>query len=254
MSSSTKSQRRRINEEKQEQLKAARHTYKFRPKTDKQGQLFEAMIRSPLSIAVGPAGTGKSFVGCSAAVKLLEEGFIDTIVLTRNPLPTGTSLGFFAGSDAEKMAVWLAPVISTLKKILKTPNNTDGYFDYLVRNGHIVMQPMETVKGSSFDRAFIIVEEAQECDMEQLKNLCTRPGEGSFVFLNGDTRQSNSKLRCGSFDKLVGAIKEENGHSRWVASEDWDKIEIPVVEFTKDDCVRSGVVRKMLSVFDKYEL
>lgn len=253
MATSTKTQRKRINEDKQKEL----NEYKlkaFLPKNHKQKYLFQSCKTSPLTLGLGPAGTGKSYVGAYAACQMLIEGTVDKIILTRNPLPTGSSVGFFAGSEDEKMAVWLGPIIGTIKKILNQYSGNDGYFKYLCANEEIQAIPMEVMKGYSFDDAFIIVEEAQECDIEQLKNLTTRTGENSYIFLNGDTKQKNSKLKGQGFSEFVDIIKSENEYSRTHASEDWDKIQIPVVEFNSSECVRSPITKKLIHMFERYDI
>lgn len=220
----------------------------------RQKQLHSSFRNNPFVIATGPAGVGKSYVGAHAACQMLIEGKIDKIILTRNPLPTGTSLGFFAGSEQEKMSVWLGPIVGTIKKILKTNNNTDSYFEYLVSKGFIVYQPLEVIKGSSFDRTFIFVEEAQELTMEQLKVISTRIGEGSVLFLNGDIKQNNSRNGSNKgFKEFVEMIKKENSYSHQ-AQEEWDKIQMPVYEFTVEEIVRSDVVRKIVTMLDKNNL
>ena len=225
----------------------------FKPENQTQRELFNSVLTSPLSIAVGPAGTGKSFVGAYAAARLLIEKHVDKIILTRNPLPTGTSLGFFSGSGEEKMAVWLGPIIGTLKKILKTANDSDGFFTYLVEQKKIEYQPLETIKGSSFDNTFIIVEEAQELSHEQLKTLTTRIGDNSHLFLNGDYAQSNSRNRGeAALKELVQLIKEDHEYlDRGFDLEEWENIRIPVIEFSEEDIVRSDITRKMVHLFSK---
>lgn len=251
MPGTTKTARKTATTQKQETLKSYRLPA-FTPENKTQLGLYNFALNSPLTIAVGPAGTGKSFVGAYAAVRLLVEKHIDKIILTRNPLPTGPSMGFFAGSGDEKMAVWLGPILGTLKKILKTASDSDGYFNYLVEQKKIEFQPLETIKGSSFDNAFILVEEAQELSHEQLKTLTTRIGENSHLFLNGDFAQGNSRNRDHAFKDLVELIKADHEYlDRGYELEEWQQIRIPVVEFTEDEIVRSDITRKMVNLWDK---
>ena len=213
-------------------------------------------------IAHGPAGTGKSYCLAYAAAKLLVEGKVDQIILTRNPLPTGSSLGFFAGSESEKMAIWLGPIFGTLKKILKTRNaatgvTSDTFFEYLIAQKKIIGIPMEVMKGYDFENSFVLVEESQECSDEQLKNLITRAGVGSVIALDGDIKQSNSKLN-GGFKKLIEAINKENDYTKTVTDDSpdasWDGIHIPVIEFDKSEVVRSALVRKLVYMFERQGL
>ncbi|BAU40167.1 PhoH family protein [Ralstonia phage RSP15] len=247
----TKVQRKRANQEKAEQIRTAK-VNRVKPKTPKQKLLSDALYKNPLTIATGPAGVGKSYVGASVALNLLSENLIDKIVITRNPLPTGKSLGFFQGSALEKMLVWAGPIVGTMKKIL-TEHVNEGYFDYLVHSGKIEFVPIEVLKGSSFDRTFLFVEEAQECDEECLNMLSTRMGENSKIFLNGDFKQKNKALRTADFFNFVEKIeKYEDGiDERYEKGEDmdqWETIAIPIIHFEKSDIVRSDLTRKMVEI------
>lgn len=252
MSGTTKTTRKAAATQKAESNKSYRLPA-FRPENKKQAELFAATLTEPLVIATGPAGTGKSFVGAYAAVRLLVEKHIDKIILTRNPLPTGTSLGFFAGSGDEKMAVWLGPIIGTIKKILRSEAGSDGFFNYLVEQKKIEYQPLETIKGSSFDNTFILVEESQELCYEQLKTLTTRIGDNSHLFLNGDYAQGNSRNRGEeAFRELVEMIKADHEYlDKGFELEEWQQIRIPVVEFDETEIVRSDITRKMVSLWNK---
>lgn len=228
----------------------------FRPCNIRQQELFDALTRSGAGVVfgIGPAGTGKSFVGCHAAMKMYDQGIIDKIVLTRNPMPEGESLGFFKGTEQEKMASWLAPVLGTFKKILRNADGSDGYFNYLMGKGVIELIPMEVLKGSSYDRTMVIVEEGQECPTSVLKMLTTRMGDQSTLFINGDARQSNARGAQGDLDLFLDRIREYDSmiETRAALGEElpgWAKQKTPIVEFSKDDIVRSDVTRKFVEIF-----
>lgn len=247
----TKTQRKRASQEKSIQMREARIP-RITTKNQKQFDLHSALMKHPLVIATGPAGTGKSYVGAGAALHLLSEGKIDKIVITRNPLPTGQSLGFFQGDAMQKMMVWAGPIVGTMKKICSAHVN-DGYFDCLVHGGKIEFVPIETMKGSSFDNTFIFVEEAQECDEEVLKMLSTRAGEGSKVFFNGDSAQSNKRLRTKDFEDFLSKIEKfedavDAKYDQGIDMEEWETLEVPVVKFEKSDIVRSDLARKMVEI------
>ncbi|AUR97747.1 hypothetical protein NVP1244A_045 [Vibrio phage 1.244.A._10N.261.54.C3] len=230
----------------------------FQPKTENQSELFYQAHSANMVIAVGPAGTGKSICEAAAAAKLIADKQIDQIILTRNPLPTGRTTGFNPGTAEEKLLPWLSPILSNLKKVMKTDKGNDGFFNYLMSKCAVKMLELESVKGSSFDDAFIIVEECQEMEIESLKNLTTRTGENTTIVLNGDISQTNSKLRTGDFDRFVEAVKANNKLIQEKAEsgetlEPWEQY-IPVIEFTKEDVVRSGLCRQMLEIFDRYAL
>ncbi|QZI90501.1 hypothetical protein MYOV003v1_p0177 [Vibrio phage 207E48.1] len=257
-----KSDRKRLDNEKNAEFESYdKGQFKFEPflpKNENQAELFYQGHTANMVIAIGPAGTGKSICEAAAAAKLIGDKQIDQIILTRNPLPTGRSTGFNPGTAEEKLLPWLSPIMSNLKKVMKTDKGNDGFFKYLMEKRAIRMLELESVKGSSFDDAFIIVEECQEMEMESLKNLSTRTGEGTTIVLNGDIAQGNSKLRTGDFDRFVSAVRKNNAKIQEKAEsgetlEPWEQY-IPVIEFTKDDCVRSGLCRQMLEIFEEYDL
>lgn len=251
---STKAARKQANRVEEQEIKVTPARLRgFRATSTIQKELFDACIDSPFVIATGPAGSGKSYTMAYAACQLFTAGAIDKIVITRNPIPTGQSLGFFQGDLKVKSMIWGGPIIGTLKKILKTPNGSDGYFQYLVDKSYIEFIPIEVLKGSSFDRTVVIVEEAQECDMEVLKMLSTRIGEDSKIFFNGDLKQTNKKIGNVGFKTFVDAVKDENGYSQYVAdpNDEWDTIHLPVIEFTTADIVRSPLTRKIVSMIER---
>lgn len=223
---------------------------RFEAKTSKQELLYKAALRCPLVGAIGPAGTGKSYTLVYAALDMYFSRKISQIVITRSPNPTGKTLGLFPGTAEEKLAHWLAPVLSQFVKALNLVGNGETHLGNLLHKV-IKLVPMETLMGSSWDDSFIIVEETQQCDMDQLAMLSTRIGDGSTLALNGDFRQSRLKQQC-DFADFVFRIREfdervanKPEHTRT----DWEEIPTPFIEFGADDIVRSGVTRKMVSIF-----
>lgn len=222
----------------------------FHPKSDKQKDLYHYLLNCNLVIATGPAGTGKSFVEASAAMRLYMDGEIDRIIVLRNPLPTGNSLGFFPGTEGEKLAVWCQPIMDTFKKVI----HNDALYQYLMNKQLIQFDSIETLKGTSWDNTFIIVEEAQECPMEVLMMLSTRIGENSIICFNGDIRQKNSKLKTDDFKNFVESIKAYDAKIDQLLEEgvdlpEWQRLLTPIIEFDKDDIVRSDLCRKMVEIF-----
>lgn len=229
---------------------------KFTPLTHKQGILFKEIINNPLSIATGPAGTAKSYTGAAAAIHLLVKGEIDKIIVTRNPVPTGFTTGLKPGTSDEKLAPWVAPILDNLKQCCESEDGGYGFYNYLVGTGKIRAVEMESIKGTNIRNAFFLVEESQECSLEQLKNLVTRSCEGSFVFLDGDVAQGNKRIGGSKdFHTFVDSVKSMNdkldrNQIALGCSDDWADIRVPVVEFDKNDNVRSGISRWMLEMFE----
>lgn len=228
----------------------------FVPLNDMQAELFNACLESPLVVAIGPAGVAKSFCEAAAMVRLIasQHSPITKAILTRSPVPTGHSTGFNPGTEQEKLLPWLSPILDNIKKTAKTPRGGDGFYNYLLSTGAVRMRELESIKGSSWDDTVIIGEECQEWTLEQLKNLSTRAGETSKVFLNGDVRQENERIKGSPFMRFIKAIRASNERIQAKIDageelEDWEII-VPVVEFRKEHCVRSGITRLMIEIFE----
>ena len=206
-----------------------RPAFNLVPKTDKQSELMYAIENNELICAIGCAGTGKTYVTAMMAAKYLLKGQVKQIVLTRANVPTGKSLGSFPGTVEEKMTPWLAPTLNVLKKAL-------GEGDYECRIGKsIIIQPLETIRGQSFDNAFIIVDESQNLNIEELKALTTRLGEGSTMALLGDPNQSDVK-NGSDLIKFTELCYEA-------------KINVPTIHFGLSDIVRSDIVGQLVRMF-----
>lgn len=263
----TKSARKEQTREQEDQwVKYSKGSYNFapfKPLSENQQLAYESALINHLTLAIGPAGTGKSYSGAGAAVQLLAEGAVKKIIITRSPLPTGQTAGFRPGDTYEKLIPYLMPLIQTLKKVMRTDKDNDGLFNYLWEKHVIEIQDLETIKGMSFDDTFLIVEEAQECDMEQLKNLLTRASDSCYIFVNGDTKQANKRLRDNALDQYVSNFRDfnaklENGELNHLAQDgDMPKWVKPfnIVEFTKSDRNgRGDFCRLMLEVNDMYDM
>ena len=212
-----------------QQERSVRKASLVTPKTANQELLIDAIEDSVLTVAVGPAGTGKTYIAGMMASKLLLKNDVKNIVMTRANVPTGRSLGHFPGTIEEKMAPWLAPIISVLKDGL-------GRGDYEARlNKSIHIQPIETIRGQSFLNTIILVDEAQNLTMDEIKAITTRIGEGSKMILMGDPMQSDVS---NGYDLIKFAD----------LCDSYD-IEVPVIEFTIRDIVRSGIVSDLVRMF-----
>ena len=226
----------------------------FKPKNEKQRELYNGLLHTPMAVAYGSAGTGKSFIGVEVALKLLFAKSIKRIYLTTPPVPVGPTMGFNPGPPEQKLAYWLAPVITHICNRIGLP-----LYRKLLAEYKIILSPLETMKGLSCERAFVYLDEAQEATLEQLTMVSTRIGKRSTLFVNGDLQQTNSKIKGGGFNLFINAIKKENddvsilmdSYNDFDGIPNWKTIHIPVVEFTDDYCVRSPLCRKMLHIFSK---
>ena len=159
---------------------------KVRPLSDNQRTLLEAMEEKNLTLALGPAGTGKTYLAISAAVESLEAGRVGRIVLSRPAVEAGESLGFLPGDLQEKLAPYLRPLYDALSdrlggKRLRT----------CLADGSIEIAPVAYMRGRTLNNAFVVIDEAQNCTYGQIKMLLTRLGWHSTMVLTGDPDQTD---------------------------------------------------------------
>lgn len=203
----------------------------IKAQTDAQKTYLSNIFNSDQCISIGCAGTGKTYIATAAACQMLHNNRISRIVLTRPNVTASKSIGFFPGTLQEKMAPWTVPFTDTMVKLLGK-----GVVDTGMKNGAIEIIPFETMRGRTFDDSFVIVDEAQNCTLNELKMLVTRMGRDSKLIINGDTSQTD--IGNSGLSKLID-IAERNG------------IDIPVVCFTGDDVVRSGICGEWVRAFDR---
>lgn len=212
----------------------------FQPYEGKQEDYYEALMsqeeRDAVVTALGPAGTGKTFVACAAAFHMLQKGLIKTIHLTRPVVAVeGEDLGFFPGSKDEKLAEWMVPYADAFTALMGAGN----FQKAREHDNTIVFSPMATMRGSSFDRTVLMVDEAQNTSYAKIKMLLTRIGEGSKIILSGDPEQSD--------------IGPSNGLKAWLEVCDSQDLTFPIIEFNEDDIVRSGPCKILVKAFRRYE-
>lgn len=195
-------------------------------KSANQDKLVKAINYGPITLALGPAGCGKTYVAAAMAAKYYSEGKVENIVVSRANVPTGRSLGHFPGTIQDKLTPWIMPTLDVLRKYLGTS------FQYCMDTGIIQLQPLETIRGRSFDNSFIIVDEAQNLVQDEMISITTRVGENSKLLLLGDPFQNDVKGLDGLtwFDKIITKYN----------------LDISVVHFGLDDVVRAKIVKEIL--------
>ncbi len=139
----------------------------------------------PLVTLTGLAGSGKTFLSLIAGISQVQQSKYERIVITRNLQPVGKEIGYLPGDVNEKMMPWMAPVIDNLRNQFKDKNA----FDMLRVNGLLEIAPMSFIRGRTFTNSYIILDEAQNATIHELKTVVTRVGEGSKIILMGDTDQ-----------------------------------------------------------------
>jgi phosphate starvation-inducible PhoH-like protein len=221
--------RRKTRKERQNK-RQPQFVYKpLTPKTDKQAEYIDAIKYYDQVVCLGPAGAGKSYIASTLAAEALLANDVDRIVLTRPNIPTGPSIGALPGSLEDKFGPWAAPILDTLEEKLG-----EEKFRKLMGK-QIQMVPTEYIRGRSFERSFIIVDEAANLTIEQIKALLTRQGEGSTMILNGDVQQNDLGPTSG-LSRLLEMISNQ-------------RLRVPVVEFNIEDIVRSASCKMWVKAF-----
>jgi phosphate starvation-inducible PhoH-like protein len=208
------------------------YSFSVLPKNEKQDLLIQSIKNFPLTVTMGCAGTGKTYCSAGTIAQLFttsRNGY-DKIVLTRANVPTGKSLGHFPGTIAEKMTPWLMPMLEVLQKSFGK-----GKFDFMLSKGQIDIQPIETIRGRSYENALVLVDEAQNLCMDELKAITTRIGENTKLVLMGDPAQSDVK----NGEDLVEFCRKVSNSG----------IDLPIIEFGVDDIVRSDIVADLVRLF-----
>jgi phosphate starvation-inducible PhoH-like protein len=183
-----------------------------------------------LTFGLGPAGTGKSYCTAAMAAEALMAGDIDRIVFTRPAVETGNSLGFLPGKLDEKFD----PYFSAFKSCLINCAGK-GVIECAVKNGNITVEPLAYMRGKTFNRSFVVLDEAQNCTPEEMKMFMTRIGKNSTVVINGDLSQSD----INGYSGLDDAVRRVQG----VRS-------VYVHRFTYDDIVRSDIVKDIIMCYE----
>ena len=201
----------------------------LKPKSDGQAELMEAIDHHNLIMALGPAGTGKTYLAVAKAVEALEAGKVGRIVLSRPAVEAGESIGFLPGDMEDKLAPYLRPLYDALSDRLSMKR-----VKALMAEGLIEIAPIGYMRGRTLNNAFIVVDEAQNCTYVQLKMLLTRLGWHSTMVVTGDPQQS---------DLLPGISGLADISARLEAVDD-----IAVVRLAERDIVRHPLVASMIGV------
>ena len=196
-----------------------------------QFKYLETIDNSTITFGIGPAGTGKTFLAVASAVKMYSENKIKKIVLTRPAVEAGERLGYLPGDLSQKIDPYLVPLFDSLEYFFG--NET---LQYLIEKRNIEIVPLAYMRGRTLNNACIILDEAQNATVSQIKMFLTRLGENSKMIITGDETQIDLNNRTFS-----GLKKTRKSISKIE--------EVSVLEFENTDIVRNKIVSKILEVF-----
>lgn len=205
----------------------------IRPKTLGQKTYISAITKNSITIGVGPAGTGKTYLAVAMAVKAYKAHDVTRIILTRPAVEAGEKLGFLPGDLQNKVDPYLRPLYDALFDMLGNESVAR-----LMEKQVIEVAPLAYMRGRTLDDAFIILDEAQNTSREQMKMFLTRMGVGSKVVVTGDVTQIDlpDKSHSGLVD-AINVLKNVEG--------------IVKIQFTEKDVVRHRLVQEIIKAYDK---
>lgn len=201
------------------------------PRTKNQELFVTSLMKNLVSFAVGPAGTGKTFLTIATACRLLQMGEIDRILLTRPAVEAGESLGFLPGDLMQKVDPYLRPVYDSLYECI----GYERVQEYIAIN-KIEVAPIAFMRGRTLSNSFIVLDEAQNCTFPQLKMFLTRLGRNSRMSVSGDITQIDLIKDKSGLEKVVRIFEDTPG--------------IGITFFEKEDISRHPLVEVMVRKFE----
>ena len=205
------------------------------PLNDRQAEYIKAIETYSFIISCGVWGASKSYIPAIMASDLLMDKKIEKVIIARPNEGKGKTIGLLPGSKDEKLAIWAAPITDTMKKRMG-----ESHFEALLSNGRIELLNLEAVKGRSWDDTFVILDEAEDIDVEVAKSLVGRQGTSSVTVVTGDFRQQDLKRNSG-LQYLIDVAKFAN-------------LPIAIIDFDSwDYCVRSEEAKMWGMAFEEYE-
>ena len=203
------------------------------PKTEGQKAYVNIVQKNDVVFSIGPAGTGKTFLAVAFAVAALENHEVDRIILCRPAVEAGESLGFLPGDLKEKVDPYLAPLYDSLRTLF-----TENKLSQLLERKTIEVVPLAYMRGRTLDSAYMILDEAQNATVMQMKMFLTRLGIGSRAIITGDVTQIDLQRRSDSgLVQVAGILKDVEG--------------IGFVMLDQNDVVRHPLVMKIIQAYDQ---
>lgn len=208
---------------------------KVRARTLNQRRLVQAVSKNAMVFAVGPAGTGKTYTAVALAVKALKEKEVKRIILTRPAVEAGENLGFLPGDMKEKLDPYMMPLYDALSDMISPEKLKE-----MLENRVIEIAPLAFMRGRTLDKAFVILDEAQNATVQQMKMFLTRMGLTAKFVITGDMSQVDlpHKQRSG-LSYATNILQDVEG--------------IEIIQLKQSDVVRHPLVKKIIDAFDKAE-
>ncbi|MDD3844061.1 MAG: PhoH family protein [Bacteroidales bacterium] len=204
----------------------------IRARTKNQKRLLEVYSKSDLIFALGPAGTGKTYTAIALAVRALKNKEVKKLILTRPAVEAGEKLGFLPGDMREKLDPYLQPLYDALRDMIPAKRLGD-----LMDEGIIQIAPLAFMRGRTLESAFVILDEAQNTTMGQLKMFLTRMGNNSKFIVTGDATQIDLPKKSDSgLKKGIELVEKIKG--------------VSVINFNREDIVRHPLVSQIVLAFD----
>lgn len=221
--------------EEEEVLIYGTRGFTIKPKTINQQKLVYAVRENDLVFALGPAGTGKTYISVALAVKALKNKQVKKIIITRPAVEAGETLGFLPGDLKEKLDPYLRPIYDALFDMVPSEK-----LRYYMENNVIEIAPLAYMRGRTLNNAFILLDEAQNTTPSQIKMFLTRMGPNSKVIVTGDTSQIDlpKKQKSGLIES-VKILKDVEG--------------IGFIELTGKDVIRHKIVKDIISAYEDHE-
>ncbi|MEP2770978.1 MAG: PhoH family protein [Fulvivirga sp.] len=209
--------------------------FTIKPKTINQQKLVYAVSDNDLVFALGPAGTGKTYISVALAVKALKNKQVKKIIITRPAVEAGETLGFLPGDLKEKLDPYLRPIYDALFDMVPSEK-----LRYYMENNVIEIAPLAYMRGRTLNNAFILLDEAQNTTPSQIKMFLTRMGPNSKVIVTGDTSQIDlpKKQKSGLIES-ARILKDVEG--------------IGFIELTGKDVIRHKIVKDIISAYEDHE-
>jgi phosphate starvation-inducible PhoH-like protein len=200
-----------------------------------QKHYLDTIEENDIALCFGPAGSSKTFTAVYAALKLYSEKKIDKIILTKPIQESGEKLGFLPGSVEEKIDPYMESFINNAIKIIDSQT-----LGFLISTNVIEFRPLAYMRGATFDRSIMILDEAQNCDFRQLMLFIPRMGQESKVVVTGDVSQydiAKQNIGLESFINLMDGIRGIASH-----------------KFTDSDIVRAKILQEVVKRYDRWKL